>query len=180
MNARIMDHGIPCLAYVVREEPRLNIDMAALAESGLSPGRWMQQLKDPTLGDDASIEVGEATYRLGELRRRLLVRTPGPSVGYLTDFGLDDRAERDLEAMIRGCDAIVGEASYLEADAELARQNRHLTGPEMGRIAARAGARKLVLFHLSDRYTRDQWRELLNEVRQVFPAASFSAHWCLE
>jgi ribonuclease BN (tRNA processing enzyme) len=50
----------------------------------------------------------------------------------------------------------------------------------MGRLGAAIGARKLVLFHLSDRYTRDDWMGLLAEVRRVFPAASFPTHWGLE
>ena len=41
-------------------------------------------------------------------------------------------------------------------------------------------ARRLVLFHLSDRYPREQWRELLGEVRRAFPEASFPPHWGLE
>jgi ribonuclease BN (tRNA processing enzyme) len=50
----------------------------------------------------------------------------------------------------------------------------------MGRLAATVGARKLVLFHLSDRYTRDDWTGLLAEVREVFPAAVFPGQWGLE
>jgi ribonuclease Z len=174
-----MDHGIPCLAYAVRERPRFNVDVAALARMGLTPGRWIRELKDPQRGDDEEVTTDGATYRLGELRRRLLVSTPGSSLAYLTDFGLDDRAEPTLRAMLRGCEVIVGEASYRDADTELARRYRHFTGPEMGRLAASVGARKLVLFHLSDRYTREQWRELLEEVRQVFPQASFPNSWDL-
>jgi ribonuclease BN (tRNA processing enzyme) len=49
----------------------------------------------------------------------------------------------------------------------------------MGRLAAAVGARRLVLFHLSDRDTRDGWRGLLDEVRRVFPAAVFPSHWGL-
>ena len=82
--------------------------------------------------------------------------------------------------MLEGCEVIVGEASYRDADAELARRHRHFTGSEMGRLAASVGARKLVLFHLSDRYTREDWMGLLAEVRQVFPAAGFPSHWGLE
>jgi ribonuclease Z len=179
VEAQIMDHGIPCLAYAVRERPRLNVDVAALAGMGLTPGRWIQGLKDPQRGEDEEITTDGGTYRLGELRRRLLVSTPGSSLAYLTDFGLEDRAEQELRAMLRGCAVIVGEASYRDADAELARRHRHFTGPEMGRLAASLGAQKLVLFHLSDRYTREQWRELLEEVRQVFPRVSFPSSWDL-
>jgi ribonuclease Z len=82
--------------------------------------------------------------------------------------------------MLRGCEVIVGESSYRDAGAELARRHRHFTGTEMGRLAATVGARRLVLFHLSDRYTRDDWIGLLAEVREVFPAAAFPSQWGLE
>lgn len=179
VQARIMDHGIPCLAYAVRERPRSNVDVAALAAMGLKPGRWIQELKDPSRGDDEEVVTDVGVYRLGDLRDRLLVTTPGTGLAYLTDFGLDDRAERELRGMLKGYDVIVGEASYRDADAELARRHRHCTGSGMGRLAAAVGARKLVLFHLSDRYTRDDWLELLAEVRRVFPAAGFPSHWGL-
>jgi ribonuclease Z len=177
VHARIMDHGIPCLAYAVREDARQNIDLKAVAAMGLAPGRWMQPLKDPARSDDEVIAIQEMTHRLGDLRARLLVSTPGASIAYLTDFGLDETAASELETMLRDCDVIVGETNYRDGDVELARRNRHMTASEMGRLAARAGARELVLFHLSDRYTPEQWRELLDEVRQVFPGVRFPSHW---
>jgi ribonuclease Z len=177
VHARIMDHGIPCLAYAVREDVRRNIDLKAVAALGLKPGRWMQALKDPPRSDDEVIATNGATHRLGDLRGRLLVSTPGASIAYLTDFALDETAEADLAAMLRDCDRIVGETNYRDADVELARRNRHMTASEMGRLAARAGARELVLFHLSDRYTPEQWRELLEEVRQVLPGVRFPSHY---
>jgi ribonuclease BN (tRNA processing enzyme) len=75
-----------------------------------------------------------------------------------------------------GCEGIVGEASYRDADAELARRHRHFTGTEMGRLAAAIGARKLILFHLWGRYGREGWQGLLAQVRQAFPAAGFHGH----
>jgi ribonuclease Z len=180
VEARIMDHGIPCLAYAVRERPRTNVDVAAMAALGLKPGRWIQELKDPRRGDEEDVVTDAGLQRLGELRRRLLVHTPGSCLAYLTDFGLDDVAGQELTRWLRGCEVIVGEASYHDADAELARRHRHFTGSGMGRLATAVGARKLVLFHLSDRYTRDDWMGLLAEVREVFPAAAFPSQWGLE
>jgi ribonuclease Z len=177
VEARIMDHGIPCLAYAVRERPRTNVDVAALAGLGLKPGRWIQALKDPERGDEEDVVTDVGTHRLGELRRRLLMSTPGTGLAYLTDFGLDDRAERELADWLRGCEVIVGEASYRDADAERARPHRRLTGSEICRLAAAVGARKLVRFHLSDRYMSGDWKALLGEVRRVFPAASFPSAW---
>jgi ribonuclease Z len=178
VQARIMDHGIPCLAYAVRERPRRDVDVTALARVGLEPGRWIEHLVNPSHGDDESVVIDGAMYRLGELRRQLLATTAG-GLGYLTDFVLDAPAERELEGLLRGCAVIVGAARYRDADVERARRNRHLTGSGLGRLAARAGARELVLCHLSRRATEEQWRELRDEARQAFPAASFPGRWGL-
>jgi ribonuclease Z len=180
VEAGIMDHGIPCLAYAVRERPRFNVDVAVLAGMKLTPGRWIQGLKDPQRGDEEDVVTDAGRQRLVELRRRLLVHTPGSCLAYLTDFGLDDVAGQELREMLKGCEVIVGEARYKDADADLARRHRHFTGSAMGRLAAAIGARKLVLFHRSDRYTRGDWMGLLAEVREVFPAAAFPSQWGLE
>src|SRR4051794_17036520 len=127
-EARIMDHGIPCLAYALRERPRTNVDVTAMAALGLKPGRWIQELKDPRRGDEEDVVTDAGRLRLGEVRRRLLVHTPGSCLAYLTDFGLDDVAGQELTQWLRGCEVIVGEASYRDADAELARRHRHFTG----------------------------------------------------
>jgi ribonuclease Z len=176
VQAGIMDHGIPCLAYAVRDRPRRDVDLTALARSGLDPGRWIEHLVNPTHGDDEPVAIDRATYRLGELRRRLLV-TRADKLAYLTDFVLDAQAERALEGLLRDCAVIVGAARYRDAAIERAHRNRHLTGSGLGRLTARAGARVLVLCHLSRRATRAQWREVRDEARQAFPAASFPGHW---
>jgi ribonuclease Z len=180
VEARIMDHGIPCLAYALRERPRTNVDVAAMAALGLRPGRWVQELKDPRRGDEEDVVTDAGQQRLGELRHRLLVHTPGSCLANLTDFGPDDVAGQELTQWLRGCEVIVGEASYRDADADLARRHRHFTGSAMGRLAAAVRARRLVLFHLSDRYTRGDWMGLLAVVREVFPAAAFPSQWDLE
>jgi ribonuclease Z len=178
VQARIMDHGLPCLAYAVRERPRFHLDSVALARLGLRPGPWIKTLMSPAHGDDEWLVIDGTTYSLGRLRRQLVATVPG-GLAYLTDFVLDERAERELEGLLQGCDVIVGSPRYRAADSARARRNRHLTSSDLGRLAAGAGARKLVLFHLSSRATEAQWRELRNEVRQVFPTTDFPGHWNL-
>jgi ribonuclease Z len=179
VQARIMDHGIPCLAYAVRPPPRFHLEGAALAQIGLRPGPWIKRLMSPAHGDDEPIVIDGAMHRLGPLRRRPVRDDPG-GLAYLTDFVLDDRAGRELEALLRGCAVIAVAARYRDADADQARRNRQLTSSELGRLASGAGASELVLLHLSRRATRDRWQELRDEVRRTFPPARFPAHWRLE
>src|SRR5262249_51456262 len=135
------DHGTPSVAYVVRETPRRNVDVAKLAAVGLRPGPWLKQvLEEPRAGEPETIVVGEATHRLAGLREALLGLTPGESVAYLTDFLLDEAAMERLAGVLRGCTAVVCESQYRHADAELATRNYHMTATQAATLAWRRGS----------------------------------------
>jgi ribonuclease Z len=172
-----LPHGTPSLGYVVREAPRVNVDLGRLAELGLRPGAWLQRVKHPRPGDPPVVEVEAATRAVAELRAALLVETPGASLAYLTDFALEDGELERVAALLAGCDTLVCESQYLGVDAELARRNHHMTAARAGELAARAGVGRLVLFHLSRRYGVEGWRQVLAEGRAVFPRAELPAEW---
>jgi ribonuclease Z len=107
------------------------------------------------------------------------VTAPGESVAYLADFLLDDAAMQRLSSMVQGCTAVVCESQYCHDDVELATRNYHMTATQAATLASRACVGRLVLFHLSDRYRPEQWREMLAEAQAVFPATSFPEHWAI-
>lgn len=173
----IMDHGIPCLAYVVREQPKQNVDMQALSSMGLKPGAWLKQVKDESFAGTEQIDIDGKSYALSDLRLNLLVSSTGDSVAYLTDFLLDPESEDRLVALLEGCEILICENNYRTTDADLATKNYHMTSADVARLAGRVAPREVVLFHLSDRYTPEEWQEQLGEVRQQFPAARFPVGW---
>lgn len=177
VEAMLMDHGTPSVGYVVREAPRLNVDTGRLSALGLRPGPWLQKVRGPRAAEGQTVEVAGMTRPLAELQDALLVETPGESVAYLTDFLLDEAATEMLTGILRGVGTVVCESQYRHADAELARRNFHMTATQAAKLAARAGIGRLVLFHLSDRYQPDVWRQMLGEAQEVFPATSFPEHW---
>lgn len=171
-------HGTISMGHIVREHSRQNIDPARLKEVGLKPGSWLRTVKDESIADDELIEAGGSTLRVGDLRGWLTVIQPGNSIACLTDFLLENPAAEDrLVRMLDGCGTLVCENSYADADAELAPRNYHLTSSDVARLTNRVQPERLVLFHLSDRYPADGWREQLHEVRQHFPAAEFPESW---
>jgi ribonuclease Z len=179
VEAFLMDHGTPWIAYLVRETPRVNVDPARLAALGLRPGPWLQRVRGPRADETETVVVGGETRRLKELQDDLVMVTPGDAAAYLTDFRLDDAAMDRLADALKAVGTVVCESQYRHADEELAVRNYHMTATQAAGLAYRAGVGRLVLFHLSDRYRPEEWRAMLDEARAVFPATTFPGHWAL-
>ena len=88
---------------------------------------------------------------------------PGQRFAFVMDTRLCDAAF----ALADGVDLLVCESTYLGADADLAAAYGHLTAAQAGRIAAEAGARRLVLTHFSQRYSDPE--AFAAEAGAVFP-----------
>ncbi len=172
-----MDHHTPSLAYIVREQPRLNIDTVRLVEMGLRSGSWLRDLKNEREGEDSEVEIDGTRYERAALRRDLLIATPGDSIAYLTDFLLDEAAMQRLVPALTGCQTVVCECQYADADEELAARNHHMTASQVAELARRADVGQLLLFHLSDRYRPSGWLEMLQQARTIFPRTAFPEQW---
>ena len=72
----------------------------------------------------------------------------------------------DLLEVSRDADALVIESTYLDEEAEMARQFSHLTARQGAELAIKAGVKKLILTHISRRYRE---KDVLKEAQSVFP-----------
>lgn len=177
ISACAMEHMTPSLAYIVREQPRVNIEQQRLAALGLRAGQWLQRLKQFTPDEPPQIQIEGRTFELQTLRAELLTTTPGNSVAYCTDFLLDAAALDRLAPALRGCDTLICESQYRAEDADLAARNYHMTVPQAARLARSAQAGELILFHVSDRYRGPELADMLAQARAIFPNTHFPNHW---
>jgi ribonuclease Z len=88
----------------------------------------------------------------------------GACLAHIGDVGQTE----GLSEYVQGADLLVIEATYLEHEAELARQFGHLTAAQAAKLASDAGVHQLVLTHISRRYRE---ADILDEARSVFPSA---------
>jgi len=87
---------------------------------------------------------------------------PGTKLVYVGDVA---RTEEALEPA-RGADALVMEATYIAADAAIARQFGHITAAESAQCARDAGVTTLYLTHISRRYSG---ADIAADARAIFP-----------
>ena len=108
---------------------------------------------------EGSLEVEGRVVRLDEVS----AARPGQSFAFVMDTRMCDNAVE----LARDVDMLVCESTYLSCDADKARENGHLTAAEAATIASRAGARRLVLTHFSQRYTDGE--PFVAEAREIHP-----------
>ncbi len=171
-----LDHGIPCLGFVIEESKHVNVWRNRLDELGLVPGPWLRDVKRAVLagaGDDTPIEAptrDPGTTRrltLGLLSERALQLVPGQKIAYVTDVAFNDDNVRRIVQLARGADLLYIEAMFLAEHSADAARKSHLTAAQAGSIARAAGARVLVPFHFSPRYT-DRESALRSEAQGAF------------
>jgi ribonuclease Z len=87
---------------------------------------------------------------------------PGTRYVHIGDVG---RTE-ELRDVCQDADALVIEATYLDRDADMARQFGHLTATQAAELARAANVNTLILTHLSRRYHA---RDVRAEAQAIFP-----------
>ena len=96
-----------------------------------------------------------------------------PRSGRKVVYSGDTRPCLSVLEAARGADLLIHEATFGGDEAERAIETGHSTASEAARVALDAGVRRLVLTHISPRYTRDA-PELLAEARAVFPETAIA------
>ncbi len=154
----VQHRGPDCLGFVFEEKGRRPFLAEKAEELAIPPGPWRRDLVagQPITLPDGRVITPEMV--MGDFR-------PGTRLVLVGDVGETD----GLAEVVRDADALVIESTYLEQEAEMARQFAHLTARMAAELALKAGARQLILTHISRRYRE---KEVLAEAQVIFPNVS--------
>jgi ribonuclease Z len=155
LEARPLSHRVPAVGYRLTEPDGRRMLPAELAARGISGPdiAQLQKAKVITLPNETVVTIDDVS----EFRR-------GQKFAFVMDTRMCDAA---IE-LARDVDLLVCEATFANADADLADSYGHLTAGQAGWIAAEAGARTLVLTHFSQRYGAEELAKFADEAAASF------------
>jgi ribonuclease Z len=169
----VLDHGTPCLAFSFEEKLRVNVWSEGLKSLQLGVGPWLKEAKRAVrrgAPDDSEVVVSpDQSIPLGMLKQHVLRTARGQKIAYVVDTAYHEENVDRIITLARGADQLFIEAAFIDADADIAAQRRHLTARQASDIAKRAGVARFVPFHFSGRY-REQEDRLRSEAEQAFRA----------
>ena len=160
-----VQHRINALGFVLEEETRAG-------RFNLEQARALGVREGPDFG---RLQRGESVVALdGRTVQPSEVMGPSRPGRKLVLSGDTRPCEAMVEAA-RNADILVHESTFSDDDQARALETRHSTAREAGRVAQQAGARRLILTHLSSRYDTDFGR-LLAQAREEYPGPVEVAH----
>jgi len=152
-------HTKVCVGYVLEEDPRPGVfSPEAAASLGVPRGPQWGQLQR---GETIQLEDGrtvESDQVVGATRA-------GRKVSYITD----SLYLPSIVDEVKDSDLLICEGMFHDEFRESAKEKRHMTASDAGRLAKEAGVRRVGLIHYSPRYTDRQLKILLKEAQNIFP-----------
>jgi ribonuclease Z len=152
----VQHRGRDCYGFVFQEKSRrpFLVDKAEALGVPFGPERARLVRGEPIrLGDGRTIHPDEV---LGP-------ELPGARLVHTGDIGAVDGRLREIA---QGAHCLVMEATYVDEEAEMAREFGHMTAGQAARFAQEHGVGTLLLTHLSRRYRE---RDVVHEARRYFP-----------
>ena len=150
----VSHRGPDCLGYVFEEKARRPFLSEKANELGVPFGPERRDLvagKEITLPDGRLVTAEDV---LGPWEK-------GSKLVVVGDAGRTD----NLLEVCKDADGLVIESTYLDEEADMAKQFSHLTARMGAELAIKAGVKKLILTHISRRYRE---KDVIAEAQSIF------------
>ncbi|SIQ32908.1 RNAse Z [Peribacillus simplex] len=158
VTAMSLDHGIYSIGYRIVEKDRpgsLLVDR--LRSEGVKPGPLFKALKN---GQTVCLEDGRVLNGKDYLS--------APQKGRIITILGDTRMCSNALILAESADYLVHEATFSAEESEMASAYYHSTTVQAAETALKAGAKNLILTHISSRYTPEDAERLKEESKAIF------------
>jgi ribonuclease Z len=138
VRAAALEHAIPALGWRFDEPPGRTLDPVRAAAAGVNGPARTELLAE------GRVTIDGRTVHLDDVSAPRHARSMA--------FVMDTRDCAGARELAERVDLLVIEATFLTAERELAEVSGHLTAAQAASIGREAGARRIVLTHVSQRY----------------------------
>jgi ribonuclease Z len=165
VEVKRLEHGILSYGFrVVEKDLPGELLVEKLKAIGIEPGPLYKQIKTSEFVELPNGETLDCQQFLGP-------KKPGRVVTILGDTRFHPAAV----ALAAHADVLVHEATFAKDEESLAYNYYHSTTFQAANVAYEAEVQQLILTHISSRYqTEEDYKELLEEARSVFPAVALA------
>jgi len=160
VRAFSVKHNTPAVGYALIEHPHRKFDEAKARAAGIR-GRLFTEI----------VEKGVVTVASG--KKVKLESVTFTQEGKKLVFSGDTMPCATLAREAKKADLLVHDSCFTSEHETLAKQKAHSTARQAAEIAKKAGVKKLLLTHFSNRYDEDR-SVLLKEAREVFAASELA------
>ena len=153
-----LKHKIPTSGFLIKEKPKLlKINKEKIKGKKIK----IEHFRDLQNGLDIKLDSGEVC------RYQDFTLPPSPEMSYA--YCSDTKKNNKISEYITGATALYHEATFLIKDKGRAKSTLHSTTEDAAQIAVLAKVKKLIVGHISTRYTSDEVHQ--EEVQCIFENA---------
>ena len=160
-----VEHTGKALGFTLEEKPLRKFDLEKAKKAGVPRHLFTElqnkgsvKIKNEKTGRTKTVKLDQVTFL-----------KPGKKIVYSGDT----RPCKTLAHEAKDADLLVHDACFSEEQAKLAEDKKHSTAKQAAELAKKAGAKKLLLTHFSNRY--DDRKILLEEAKTIFPESVAAA-----
>ncbi len=151
-----LKHRVPTIGFLFVEKDKTGtFDLQRAERLGIEPGPLYGELKS---GNDITLTDG----RIVEAKTMVGPSIPGRKVAVIWDTRLCPGAYH----LAKDTDLLIFDGTFTQAHQDEAEASDHCTAAQAAKVARKSNAKKLILTHISARYTDHE--TLVNEAQPIF------------
>ena len=156
IQAERVRHTVPTLAYSIEEKKKPRFLREKAIELGVPVGPDFGRLHN---GEEVEVngKIIKPEQVLGEPRKGVKITYSG-----------DTKPCEEMIMFARDSTLLIHESTFVEEDKVNADEHAHSTSVDAAYIARESNSKKLILTHISTRYTKEYEEKMLNEAREIF------------